>query len=150
MKRIAVAVMCVLGVLAGADRAFASDALKAVVASYLDIQSQLVNDKMDTVKTQAHAIGQEAGRMGAPGADIVKAAGAVEKSTDLKTARDSFATLSDAVIAAAKAEGWKDVGDLKLAWCPMVKRSWLQKDEKIQNPYFGKSMPTCGEFKKTQ
>ena len=45
--------------------------------------------------------------------------------------------LSDAVVAAAKAEGWKDLGDVKLAYCPMVKQSWLQKDEKIRNPYYG-------------
>ena len=30
----------------------------------------------------------------------------------------------------------------------MVKRSWLQKDEKIRNPYYGSTMLECGEFKK--
>jgi hypothetical protein len=30
----------------------------------------------------------------------------------------------------------------------MVQRSWLQKDEKISNPYYGSAMLTCGEFKK--
>ncbi len=28
--------------------------------------------------------------------------------------------------------------------CPMIKKQWAQKGEKTQNPYFGKSMPTCG------
>ena len=88
--------------------------------------------------------------MGAGGSEIAKAAADVEKAPDLKGARDAFAALSDAVITAARAEGWKDVSDLKLAWCPMMKRSWLQTDEKIQNPYYGKTMPGCGEFKKLQ
>lgn len=51
-------------------------------------------------------------------------------------------------IAAGKAEGWKDVPDVKEAYCPMVKKSWLQKDGSIRNPYYGPAMPTCGEFKK--
>jgi hypothetical protein len=50
-------------------------------------------------------------------------------------------------IAAGKAEGWKDVPDVKEAYCPMVKKSWLQKDGSIRNPYYGPAMPTCGEFK---
>jgi hypothetical protein len=36
---------------------------------------------------------------------------------------------------------------VKLAYCPMVRGSWLQKDETIRNPYYGKGMLTCGEFK---
>ena len=135
---------------AGGVRLGASEALKAIVASYLDIQTQLVADKTDTVKAQAHAIAEQARGMGQGGADIGRAAADVEKAPDLKAARDAFAVLSDAVIAAAKAEGWKDVSDLTLAWCPMVKHSWLQKGEKIQNPYYGKAMPGCGEIRKPQ
>ena len=73
-----------------------------------------------------------------------------ELFADLKAARDAFAALSDAVIAAGNAEGWQDVGEVKLAYCPMVKRSWLQKDQaQIRNPYYGSQMLTCGEFKPT-
>jgi Cu(I)/Ag(I) efflux system membrane fusion protein len=79
---------------------------------------------------------------------MAKAAKAVAAATDIKAAREAFGPLSDAVIAAAKAEGWKDLSDVKLAYCPMVKQSWLQKEEKIHNPYYGTAMATCGEFKK--
>ena len=48
MKRIAMLALSVVSVVGIADRAFASDALKAIVASYLDIQSQLVADKTIT------------------------------------------------------------------------------------------------------
>jgi hypothetical protein len=51
------------------------------------------------------------------------------------------------VIAAAKAEGWSDLGDVKLTYCPMVKASWLQKEDKIRNPYYGSTMLECGQFK---
>ena len=75
--------------------------------------------------------------MGTEGAAIVKAAKAMEDAADLKTAREAFGALSDAVIAAGTAEGWKDIPDLRVAYCPMVKKSWLQKDDVIKNPYYG-------------
>ena len=52
------------------------------------------------------------------------------------------------MVAAAKADGWKDLGDVKLAYCPMVKRLWLPKEDTIRNPYYGAAMSGCGEFKK--
>jgi Cu(I)/Ag(I) efflux system membrane fusion protein len=133
---------------AGAASTAASDALKAVVGSYLEIQAQLASDKTDGVKASATALASRAEGLGDAGAPVAKAAKAVADAPDLKAAREAFGPLSDAVIAAAKAEGWKDLSDVKLAYCPMAKRSWLQKDEKINNPYYGAAMATCGEFKK--
>jgi Cu(I)/Ag(I) efflux system membrane fusion protein len=132
---------------AGVSQA-ASEAMKAVVGSYLEIQAQLASDKMDGVKASATALATRAGALGDAGAAMAKTARIVADAPDLKAARDAFGPLSDAVIAAARAEGWKDLGDVKLAYCPMVKRSWLQKDAKINNPYYGTAMATCGEFKK--
>ena len=127
-----------------------SEAMKAIVAAYLDIQTQLVADKTDSIGAQARAIGEQASRIGQPGAALAAAAGALEKAADLKAAREAFGPLSDAVIAAAKADGWTDVSGLKLAYCPMVKRSWLQAENTLQNPYYGRAMPACGEFRKMQ
>ncbi len=125
-----------------------SETMKAIVGSYLEIQVQLAADKIDGIKAPAAAIASRAEALGDSGAVMAKAARAVGESTDLKAAREAFAGLSDGVIAAARAEGWKDLGDTKLAFCPMVKRSWLQKDAKIRNPYFGSTMLECGEIKK--
>jgi hypothetical protein len=126
----------------------ASDAMKAIVGSYLEIQNQLATDKIDGIKGPAKSIGAQATRMGDAGRNMAKAAAAIEKAADLKAAREAFGPLSEAVIAAAKAEGWKDVSDVKVAYCPMVKHSWLQKEDQIRNPYYGASMSTCGEFQK--
>jgi Cu(I)/Ag(I) efflux system membrane fusion protein len=79
---------------------------------------------------------------------MVKAAKTVGAAADIKAAREAFGPLSDAVVAAAKAEGYKDLADVKLAYCPMVQKSWLQKGDQIQNPYYGQAMSSCGEFKK--
>ena len=131
-------------------RAEASEPMKSIVASYLDIQQQLAGDKVDTVKAQAHVIGEQAAKLEKGGSAIVTAAADVEKAADITAVRKAFGPLSDAVVAAAKADGWTDVSGLKLAYCPMVKHTWLQTSDALQNPYFGKSMPTCGEFRKMQ
>jgi Protein of unknown function (DUF3347) len=141
-----------LGILcaAGAVELRASEQMKAVVAAYLKIQTELVADKTDTIKAQAHTIGEQAAKMGQPGAAIAAAAADLEKAADIQAARAAFGPLSEAVVAAARADGWTDVSSLKLVYCPMVKRSWLQEGDKIQNPYFGQAMPGCGEPRKMQ
>ena len=125
----------------------ASEILKAVVAPYLEVQAQLAADKVDGIKASAAAISTAASSLGKPGEAIVEAAKALEQAADLDAAREAFGPLSGAVIAAAKAEGWTGFDDVKVAFCPMVNRSWLQKGEEIRNPFYGSAMLTCGEIK---
>jgi hypothetical protein len=127
----------------------ASEAMKTIVPSYMEIHSRLFRDSTDGIKQAAAAIEEQASRMGASGAAMAKAAKAMQAAGDLTSARAAFGPLSDAVIAAGNADGWKDVPDVKEAYCPMIKKAWLQKDGSIRNPYYGPAMPTCGEFKKT-
>ena len=37
---------------------------------------------------------------------------------------------------------------LTVAYCPMKKAEWLQEGDTISNPYFGTSMPDCGEVRR--
>ena len=153
MKRLVAActvpvVAALVAVAAPAAATFqASDAMKAIVGSYLEIHARLAADKTDGITASAANIAKTASAMGERGAAIAKAAKAVEDAGDLKAARDAFGPLSEAVIAAAQAEGMQGLG-VKQAFCPMVKRSWLQKEDKIRNPYYGTSMLECGEIKK--
>lgn len=123
----------------------ASDSVRAIVTSYLEVHAALASDKLEGVKAPAAAIAVQAERMGESGAAMAKAARAVEQAKDLKGAREAFNPLSEAVIAAAKAA---NVTDVKVAYCPMANASWLQKEDTIRNPYYGSQMLTCGEFKK--
>ena len=132
--------------LAAAVPATAAETLKQVVGSYLEIQAALAADKLDGVAPAARRIATDAAAL-AGGDAIVKAARVVESAADVKAARAAFGDLSDAVIAAAK-EDPAAMADVKVAYCPMAKKSWLQKGDKISNPYYGSSMLTCGEFKK--
>lgn len=143
-RRIVTGIAVALGMVATAQ---ASESTKTIVASYLQIHAALSADRVDGVKAAAAAIGKEAAKMGASGEAIVKAATAMESAGDLKAAREALGPLSDAVIAALKADGWKDVADVKVAYCSMADRYWLQTDATIKNPYYGSQMLTCGEFK---
>ena len=127
----------------------AADPLKAIIESYLQIHSQLISDKTDGVKAAATEIAKQAASMGPSGAAIAKAAAPVGAAADLKATRQAFGPLSDAVIAAAASDPalLKELG-LKVAFCPMVNRSWLQKEDKVRNPYYGSAMLECGEIKK--
>ena len=134
--------------LATASAVEASEATKAIVASYVQIQTALAADKTAGVKPAAEAIAKQAASMGAAGEPLVKAAKAVAAAPNLNAARDAFGPLSDAVIAAAKADGWKDLSGVSIGFCPMVNRSWIQKDGAVSNPYYGSQMLTCGDLKK--
>jgi hypothetical protein len=123
-----------------------ADAPHKIVKSYLEIQAQLASDRFEGVKSPAQSIATEAKGLGTGGADLEKAANALEAASDIKSAREAFGALSDAVIALAKTDAWQDAASgLRLVYCSMAKRSWLQRDEQIRNPYFGTQMLTCGE-----
>jgi hypothetical protein len=49
-------------------------------------------------------------------------------------------------MACAKASGASIGSDVKVAYCPMVQKYWLQKGETIQNPFYGKAMSDCGRI----
>ena len=121
---------------------------RAIVQAYLDLHDHLASDRFESVKPAAGRLVAHAVAAGKDGAEIATAARALEAADDIKAARDAFGTLSDAVIARVKADGAKDaVTDLRLAYCPMANRVWLQREAQIRNPYYGSKMPTCGEFK---
>ena len=147
MKNVVGVIVVALVMLTGVS-VRASDALKAIVNSYLDVQARLASDRLERVSAEAGKIEQHAAGMGAAGDTILKSAKALGSARDLKGAREAFGGLSDAVIAAGNAQGWKDIPDLRVAYCPMVKKSWIQKELELRNPYYGSTMLTCGEFKK--
>lgn len=99
--------------------------------------------------------------------ELSEAAAALSRATSLDAARDAFYELSKPLVrwrkaadgsTAAKstaagsteaqstaasstdAGGWPTV-----AYCSMARRSWLQPEGELGNPYYGQSMLRCGE-----
>ena len=146
------AVVCVVLAAAGVSAQKAppvpGDAIRGVVKSYLEIQAALAEDRFADLKAPAGTLSSQAAAMGKDATALARAATTFAAAADLAAARDAFGPLSDAVIARVKADGSGSVAsELKLAYCPMVRKSWLQLGDQVRNPYYGKSMPTCGELK---
>ena len=137
-----------IAVLAAALVALAVPASAAVAdglaVPYLHIQVALANDSTDGVAEAARTIAAEAAEMGEQAGAIGAAAEALAEATDLRSARDAFGPLSDALIVYAREVGF---GELRLAYCPMVDKEWVQATSEIRNPFYGSMMLTCGEFR---
>ncbi len=111
------------------------------------IQVSLSHDKMDGVSANATVIATDAQALGKDGEKILAGAMALQKAKKIDEARTAFGQMSDALVSYLDAQKHKPGNGVRVAYCPMVRKPWLQKDGAIQNPYYGASMLTCGSFK---
>ena len=145
-----------VGVWAGGPSTF-----DAVMEHYEPIRDALINDSMDGVNAHGTAIAAElrklqsdfsSDRAGASGEaatvvreklpEMISAADEIATAKTLEVARDGLYDLSKPMVRWR--EGVVESGRPAVAYCPMHKRSWLQPDEEIGNPYGG--MPRGGEI----
>lgn len=108
------------------------------IASYLEIQTKLSADSMAGISEIASKISNT--EKGSKTAEISKK---LSQSKNIKEARQIFKLLSEEMIATTNK---KDLGELKIAYCPMEKAKWIQKETEIKNPYYGSSMLECGSI----
>ena len=134
-------------VLAAAIAFGAATPVDTMVDRAVAIQVSLSHDKMDGVSANATGIATDAASLGKPGEKIVAGAMALQKAKKIDEAREAFGRMSEALVAYLDAQKQKPGNGVKVAYCPMVRKPWLQKDGAIQNPYYGASMLTCGSFK---
>ena len=120
--------------------------VKGILDPYLRIQTALNLDNLVGAKKEARVAAEAAGKLGAPAAAMQSAASALHQAADLKAARAAFATLGDALMRQAKASTAPLGDDVKVAYCPMVQKHWLQEGDKIRNPFYGKEMSDCGRL----
>jgi len=136
-------------------------ALKPVYSAYFDAQEALAADDLDGFLQAAGdlktAIGfvSEAGLVGEPLALWRRAASKLVVSdpiTDIEVARKKLQGMSEAVISLQERFGHKGAQTWHIAYCPMAfdntGAEWLQRDQRINNPYFGASMLRCGELRR--
>ena len=115
----------------------------AITSPYLKVQVVLSGDSIKGVSEAAEEIMAAAAALGDDGNGLADAAGALAVAGDIEAARKAFGALSDALIEYADSVG---IGELKVAYCPMADRSWIQEGGSIANPFFGAFMLTCGSF----
>lgn len=151
-KYIFTALLCLLTVFSVSAQSKKSAQVSKLYQNYIAVKSALASD--DAVKTSKSA------------AEFLKTASATDSKTvspeymkrlkksateisgtrNISAQRKSFYGLSDYMIALTK--------DFKLSehpvyvqYCPMAEGSWLSNESRIVNPYYGKSMLSCGTVK---
>lgn len=82
-------------------------------------------------------------------AALLKDAGKIAGSKDLKQQREQFSSFSTNMAALAKMVKLDDE-PVYLQYCPMKKVSWLSSEKAIKNPYYGNSMLSCGKVQETK
>ena len=134
--------------------AVSQDHLDQIASAYLAIQGMLAEDKYDGAPEHLVAIHASASAIAADTTDsLAELANQVVSHSnaqpeDLDALRDSFEALSDAVIALTKhaPPTSEATPGLYVAYCPMVKKHWLQPTDEIHNPY-ATFMSGCGSVK---
>jgi len=124
----------------------------SIVEPYLEIQSSLADDRSDNIHARAGEIATAATALGAPAMKIDTAAlqlsaAAEAAEPDLAALRERFGALSEAIDAYMTGLKLRPPDGVRVAFCPMVNKPWMQKGDTLANPYYGKEMPTCGSFK---
>ena len=133
-----------------ADDSALMEPVKSVYDNYLKIQSSLAKDSLKGVSDEANVISKAAkgDSMKMLPAEVGAEAEALAKATDLSSAREAFKALSASMIKYL-ADHKVQSGSYTEVFCPMANASWLQSGKTVSNPYLGRSMPTCGEIKRT-
>lgn len=127
---------------------------RAALETAEGLRAQLAADTLDGVPARAAelgtALGEGARALGTTGPvhafqDGARAAERLARATTLAEARAAYADVSRVLVTVAAAdprlqEGWR------VFECPMVKgyNRWVQRAEKMANPYMGQRMLACG------
>jgi hypothetical protein len=124
----------------------------SIIDPYLAIQTALADDSTENVKANAGDIATAATALGAPAMKIQTGAlqlSAAAEAADpsIETVREKFGLLSDAIETYMRGLKLTAPEGVRVAYCPMAAKPWLQKGETLANPYYGKEMPTCGNFR---
>jgi hypothetical protein len=124
----------------------------AIIDPYLKIQAALADDSTQGVHSNAAAIVTAATSLGAPAmkidtAALQLAAASEAEPPDIQNVRDKFGGLSEAIDTYMTGLHLTPPEGVKIAFCPMVMKPWMQEGATLANPYYGKEMLTCGSFR---
>lgn len=120
--------------------------LPAVLDAYAKIQAALAGDNVegvaDAAKTIATALTDDPNKI-LPAA--ITQAEALGKAKTITEARAAFKALNE-ILVRYLAKEKVQTGQYQVVYCDMAKATWLQTDKAVKNPYYGKSMLTCGQI----
>jgi RND family efflux transporter MFP subunit len=129
--------------------------MSEIAGTYVKIHNALIADSIEGVRSNAKTLSGQLAKLreSGPQENLEKVTAPIAESLeaglltgDLAKARDAFVPLSRVLVAYVKGTGRQGAhaADIKIFYCPMKKEPWLQKGDKVQNPYLGKDMLLCG------
>lgn len=139
----------------------ASASINTVLSGYIDLKNALTADDNAAAQTKAKALNADVTAVQTKDMNAKEQSAwkdladklsfdsrHISESTSLDHQREHFVSLSKNVYAVLKAFPVNTTPFYR-DYCPMKKASWLSDKEAIENPYYGKSMLTCGGLKET-
>ena len=114
-------------------------AAAAAFDHYEQIRVALSADTLADVAQHAAMLAEIAEKVG--GAAAKASAQELVKATSLDDARAHFGDLSVLLVPKFQAE---KIPGASAYICPMKQKPWMQRGDRIANPYFGKAMSACG------
>jgi hypothetical protein len=126
-----------------------SEMSETILGPYLKIESALVENNIDGLRANAGDIATAATALGAPAMKIDTAALQLAAVDNLAAARERFGALSEAIDTYMTGLHLKAPEGVKVAFCPMLRKPWLQEGTALANPYYGTGDPmaACGDFR---
>lgn len=113
--------------------------LERAFEHYERIRAALAQDTTKGVAAEARALSPLARDVA--GETAGRTATSLAQAKDIEEAREQFGVLSEALVPKFLEAGLPGVQGFV---CSMKEKRWVQRGAKIENPYFGKSMATCG------
>lgn len=126
--------------------------LTKLYQNYIQLKSSLASDDRKKTSMAAGEFLKTASTVHAKSIDdktlnsLKSDAKIIEQAKNIETQRKAFFTMSDIMIGLAKENKMSDQ-TIFVQYCPMAKGSWLSNEKQIVNPYYGKSMVSCGNVK---
>ena len=131
-----------------------SDAsISKLYQDYIVIKDALVTDNSDASSKAANDFIKSASMidykvLSEGNLDLLrKNASLIADSRSIETQRESFGQLSNNMISLTKEYKLADKS-VFVQYCPMADASWLSAENAVKNPFYGKSMLTCGKVEK--
>lgn len=131
-----------------------STAPNQLLKSYYEVKNALVTGNSENAAANAEAFVKTANTVDYKVISegnvniLLKDAGAISSTKDIKKQREAFVNLSKNMAEIAKVTKLSDEPIYK-QYCPMKKAYWLSNEKTIKNPYYGSSMLSCGNVEET-
>jgi Cu(I)/Ag(I) efflux system membrane fusion protein len=123
----------------------------AAIEAYLPVTAHLAGDKPEEALTAAEKLAAALEQVSIP--EVASTSTAMKSATDEASLRQAVKVATEALQVVIRSGGDDQLGHLYLVHCPMAFKGagadWFSSEAKVENPYFGSRMFSCGDITET-